>query len=644
MSAPRSGMRFDDRLLDEIKSRLRLSDVIGKSVKLRRAGREWVGLSPFAKEKTPSFYVNDEKGFFHDFSSGKHGDLIGFLQETERLSFREAVERLANEAGVQLPAEDPKVQEAERKRQGLTDWLDLAARWYEAELRRPHGAAARAYLERRGLPEAEWSRFRIGYAPGGRSGLKDYLIAKGARPATLVDSGLLIATDDGSAPFDRFRDRIMFPILDSRERTISFGGRALDPEARAKYLNGPETGVFHKGATLYGLGEARKLLHLAQREGEAHPALVVVEGYMDVIACQRAGVAAVAPLGTALTEEQMDLLWRNHPEPTLCFDGDKAGRRAAARAIERALPLLKPGKSFQFALVSGGKDPDDVLREQGPAVLKAQLAETKPFVEQLFDDAVAQEPLDTPERRAGLKARLRNAAAAIADKDLSQAYRDDLLTRFDAVARPPRPAQAPQQRAEQPSGGAPYPRRGRFRSDQPPPLAPPTPEGRAAARSLSQRLKVVPAAIAHFAIEHPECLDPYIERLADTGFGDPNLSGLAREISALYVRFPGLDTSVLTGHLEGRGLGGVLNDLKKAAQQSRAPFLDGNRPYADARQIWSRAFDMVIELAEVEMALAAAKDDMSRTLDSVHLRSLRGRQLALQGSLNDGSIFADPAA
>jgi len=178
----------------------------------------------------------------------------------------------------------------------------------------------------------------------------------------------------------------------------------------------------------------------------------------------------------------------------------------------------------------------------------------------------------------------------------------------------------------------------------PPPLAPPTPEGRAAARSLSQRLKVVPAAIAHFAISHPECLDPYVERLADTGFGDPNLMGLAKEISALYVRFPGLDTSVLTGHLEGRGLGGVLNDIKKAAQQSRAPFLDGNRPYADARQIWSRAFDMVIELAEVEMALAAAKDDMSRTLDSVHLRSLRGRQLALQGSLNDGSVFADPAA
>ena len=288
-------MRFDDRYLEEIKSRLRLSDVIGRSVKLRRAGREWVGLSPFAKEKTPSFYVNDEKGFYHDFSSGKHGDLISFLQETERLSFREAIERLAGEAGVPLPATDPKAAEVEKRRQGLTDWLELAGKWFEAELRRPAGAAARAYLERRGLPEEQWSQFHLGYAPGGRTALKDYLVAKGARPAEAVETGLLIAPEDGGAPYDRFRDRIMFPITDPRGRVISFGGRALDPEARAKYLNGPETAIFHKGANLYGLFEARKLLHLSQREGAPQAALVVVEGYMDVIACQRAGIAAVAP-------------------------------------------------------------------------------------------------------------------------------------------------------------------------------------------------------------------------------------------------------------------------------------------------------------------------------------------------------------
>ena len=243
-------MRFDDRFLDEIKSRLRLSDVIGRSVKLRRQGREYVGLSPFSKEKTPSFYVNDEKGFFHDFSSGKHGDLISFLQETERLSFVEAVERLASEAGVALPVADPRAVEHEKARQSLSDWLTLAAKWFEAELRRPVGAEARAYLNRRGLPEDEWARFGLGYAPQGRTALKDYLIAKGAAPGELVDAGLLIAPEDGGSPYDRFRERVIFPITDQRGRVVSFGGRALNPDAKAKYMNGPETELFHTGAML----------------------------------------------------------------------------------------------------------------------------------------------------------------------------------------------------------------------------------------------------------------------------------------------------------------------------------------------------------------------------------------------------------
>jgi DNA primase len=261
------------------------------------------------------------------------------------------VERLAAEAGLALPEIDPQAAAQDKKRQGLSDWLELAAEWFEAELRRPPGREARAYLERRGLPEADWGRFRLGFSPGGRTVLKDYLVAKGARPAELVETGMMIAPEDGGAPYDRFRDRIIFPILDPRGRVVSFGGRAMDPQARAKYLNGPETSVFHKGSNLYGLSEARKIL--AAAPSSESPILAVVEGYMDVIACQRAGVAAVAPMGTALTEEQMELLWRHHPEPTLCFDGDRAGRQAASRAIDRALPLLKPGKSFRFALVEG---------------------------------------------------------------------------------------------------------------------------------------------------------------------------------------------------------------------------------------------------------------------------------------------------
>lgn len=428
-------MRFDDRFLEEIKSRVRLSDVIGKTVKLKRQGREYAGLSPFTKEKTPSFFVNDDKGFYHCFSSGKHGDLISFLQETERLTFMEAVERLAAEAGVPMPEPDARSAEQEKKRAGLGEWLEMAAAWFEAELRRPAGKAARDYLIKRGLPEAEWPRFRIGFSPNGRTALKDYLIAKGAKPGELVEAGLLIAPEDGGAPYDRFRDRIIFPIADGRGRIVSFGGRAMDPQARAKYLNGPETSVFHKGALVYGLPEARKLLHSGPQDG----ALVVVEGYMDVIACQRANIAAVAPMGTALGEDQMEVLWRLHPEPTLCFDGDNAGMRAAARAIERALPLLKPGKSFRFAIVSGGKDPDDVLREQGAGALRAQLSETTPFVDALFQKERDLEPLDTPEQKAGLKQRLRYAANTIADKDLAQAYRDELMARYAQLFPSSRP-------------------------------------------------------------------------------------------------------------------------------------------------------------------------------------------------------------
>ena len=645
-------MRFDDRYLEEIKSRLKLSDVIGRSVKLRRAGREWVGLSPFAKEKTPSFYVNDEKGFYHDFSSGKHGDLLSFLQETERLSFREAVEKLAAEAGVPLPSPDPKDQAAEKRRQGLGDWLELAAKWFEAELRRPVGAEARAYLERRGLPEADWSRFRLGYAPGGRTVLKDYLVSKGARMADLADTGLLIAPEDGSAPYDRFRDRIMFPITDIRGRVISFGGRALDPEAKAKYLNGPEAPLFHKGSTLYGLFEAKKLLTLAERrhaQGDGPPAaLVVVEGYMDAIACQRADIPAVAPLGTALTEDQMEALWRLHPEPTLCFDGDKAGRRAAARAMERAMPLLTASRSFRFAKPTGGKDPDDVLRDQGPGALMSQMADTHPFVQHLFEDEFAKEPLDTPERRAGLKGRLRSLANQIADKDVAGAYRDELLARYDEAVRPQRRDGGP---SSQNAGFAQRPfspqkqKRGAKVWEAAAFIPPnPLPQTSSAARSGRLKPRLLPAAVAWFGLQHPDALGPYIEGLEATGFHDQALKELAREISALSVREPGLDMERLTSHLAKCGLGELLVTIEKLARESKAPFLEPGRSLEDARRIWSRTFNALIQLAEVEAALNAAKEDLARTRDATQLMRLRGELTLLENALNNGSVYAEPDA
>ncbi|WP_374571906.1 DNA primase [Phenylobacterium sp.] len=632
-------MRFDERFLDEIKSRLRPSDVIGRTVKLRRQGREYVGLSPFTKEKTPSFYVNDDKGQFFDFSSGKNGDLITFLQETERLSFMEAVERLAAEAGVPMPAVDPRAAEQEKVRQGLSDWLEAAAQWFEAELRRPVGREARAYLDRRGLPETEWGRFRLGYAPAGRAALKDYLIAKGARPGELVEAGLLIAPEDGGSPYDRFRDRIIFPITDGRGRVVSFGGRAMDPQARAKYLNGPETGLFHKGHVLYGLPEARKILGAAP-SGQTPP-LVVVEGYMDAIACQRAGVAAVAPLGTALTEDQMELMWRLNPEPTLCFDADRAGKLAASRAMDRALPLLKPGKSFKFAIVEGGKDPDDVLREQGAAALKAQLSQTTPFVEALFTRERDAEPLDTPERRAGLKGRLRQAAASIADKDLQQAYREELLARFDglfAAARAERGQGRGQARGAPPrSGGLSRRWRGRGGEWEDPS---PKPATVAAARELSRGLELAPAALAWLALRDPAVLDDHLEdALTAQGFGEAAIAPVIREIIGLRLEAEHLDRAGVTRHLASCGFSALLTDIDRAAASSGAPFIKDDVSLEAARSQWLRAFAGLSRLAALDEAIGAVKGGLRGREDMEAFERLKGERDTLRRAIRTGTIW-----
>jgi DNA primase len=621
-------VRFDDRFIEELKARLRPSDVIGRTVKLKRQGREYVGLSPFTKEKSPSFFVNDDKGFFHDFSSGKHGDVISFLQETERLSFVEAVERLAAEAGMALPAEDPRAAEREQKRQGLSDWMDLAQKWFAANLRRTTGKATREYLERRGLPEDQWERFGLGYAPNDREGLKQALVQRGARPGDLVDAGLLIAPEGGGQPYDRFRDRLMFPILDARGRIVSFGGRAMNPDDRAKYLNGPESPLFHKGATLYGLPEARRILG-AEAKGEQ--GIVVVEGYMDVIACQRAGLPAVAPMGTALTEEQMERLWRVSAEPVLCFDGDAAGRRAAYRAVERALPLLKSGRSFRFTLLEAGQDPDDILRDKGAPALRQALSDTRPFAEVLFRREAEAEPLDTPERKAGLKGRLRQAANAVQDKDLAEQYRRDLFERFDALFPRAMPQRAPWTPGQ---GGG----RGRF---GPPPVLGQTAEGAQAMQSLSRAIEPVPAALAHGAIDDPERMDDHLEAIASHGFGDPALDGLAQELVRLRFSGQSLDSAALRRHLAQSGHDALMREVEKAAAKSGAPFLAADKPLGEARIRWSQAFDALIRVAALEDALSTARSVPGQ--DEV-FRRLKAERDALRRAIKTGEIWEDSSS
>ncbi len=619
-------MRFDERLLDEIKSRLRPSEVIGKSVKLKRQGREWAGLSPFSREKTPSFFVNDDKGFYHDFSSGKHGDIFSFLQETERLTFPEAVERLAALAGVALPSPDPKEAEAEVRRRGLEDWLELAAKYFEASLRRPPAADARAYLAKRGLPESEWSRFRLGFAPADRVSLRDALVQRGARPADLVEAGLLIAPEGGGQPYDRFRNRIIFPITDARGRLISLGGRALDPEDRAKYLNGPESPLFHKGSHLYGLHEAKRLLAAGEGTG-----LVVVEGYMDVIACQRAGIAAVAPLGTALTEDQIRLLWRQSSEPVLCFDGDSAGLKAAYRALDRVLPLLEPGRTFRFCLLSGGQDPDDLLRDKGALALKSALSQTRPLVEVLFLRERDAEPLDTPERKAGLKGRLRKAAQAVRDRDLAEQFAADLTARFEALF----PREAPFARSGPRTGAT-------WRRGQPPPPGPASAELRVASQR-GPALALVPAALAQAALDDPARLEPHLEALERHGFGDPALEGLAKEIIRVRLTADALDTGGLQQHLTRSGFGVLLREITQAALKSGAPFLAPETTLADARARWSQAFDLLTRLAALENAVAFGKAQDLLGSDPETFRRLKAERDVLKRAIKAGTIWTDEA-
>jgi DNA primase len=423
-------MRFTPQFLDELRARLPVSEVVGRRVKLKKAGREWKGLSPFQQEKSPSFTVNDQKGFYHDFSSGKHGDIITFLMETEGVGFTEAVERLAAMAGVPLPAVTPDAARHEERRKTLHDVMELAAKFFADTLASRTGAKARGYLADRAISPATQLQFRIGYAQGERFALKEYLGSQGISADDMVEAGLLIAGDDIPVPYDRFRDRVMFPITDVRGRVIAFGGRALEKDVAAKYLNSPETPLFHKGDNLYNLAAAR----LATHNGAP---LVVVEGYVDVIAMVGAGFAAsVAPLGTALTENQLALLWKMADEPILCFDGDKAGQKAAWRAADLALPHLLPGKSLRFALLPEGQDPDDLARTSGRAAIEEVIGAARGLAEVIWSREIEGGSFATPERRAALEKRIGEISNSIRDEVVRRYYRQDLGERLQRSFAP----------------------------------------------------------------------------------------------------------------------------------------------------------------------------------------------------------------
>jgi len=570
-------MRFPPQFLDELRARLPVSEVVGRRVKLKKSGSEWRGLSPFNKERTPSFYVNDQKSMWFDFSAGKNGSIFDFVMLTEGLSFPEAVERLAEQAGLALPKPSQEDIARDERRKTLYEIVELAAKFFEATLASRAGAKARGYLGDRGIDPETQVKFRLGYAPNERFALKEHLGSQGISTEDMVEAGLLVAGEDIPLPYDRFRERVMFPITDVRNRVIAFGGRALEKDTPAKYLNSPETPLFHKGGTLYNIAAARAAAH------KGAP-VIAVEGYVDVIAMVQAGYeASVAPLGTALTADQLLLLWRMAEEPTLCFDGDEAGRRAAYRAIDLALPLLKPGKSLKLATLPEGHDPDDLLRAGGRAAINEVVEAARPLAHVLWMREAEAGSLDTPERRAAFEARLGQVIASIGDDSVRKYYGREFgerLRRLLGLDERPQARLRSRQRAAQPwSTSRSLPRvsrsfdrprpditslamHGPYLAASPQLAASPVHRGHGAA--IPRREALILQAI----INHPWLLHDHLEELAAVDLRHSEAAKVKAALIDIFAHGSAADAEVMLAELERRGLTQVCARIQKAITTS----------------------------------------------------------------------------
>jgi DNA primase len=568
-------MSLSPQFLDELRARTSVSALVGRTVKLQRAGREWKACCPFHKEKTPSFYVNDDKGFWHCFGCGVHGDAIRWLTDARGLPFMDAVRELAEAAGMEVPAADPQAQQRADRAAGLHDVVEAAQQWFEEQLGGIEGAEARAYIETRGISDATRRRFGFGYAPDSRSKLRVALKQFGND--RLVEAGLLIMPEGEREPYDRFRGRLMFPIRDRRGRVIAFSGRILGP-GEPKYLNSPDTPLFDKGHSLFNLDKAAAASREAKR-------VIVVEGQMDVVALDQAGLReTVAPLGTALTEAQLGLLWRLSPSPILCFDGDSAGRKAGVRAALRALPHVGPDRSLGFVALPAGQDPDDLVRSRGREALDALLDKPEPLVDRLWNHELAAEPLATPERKAGLRRRLIDHVGAIRDPDVREQYRSELLGRFNALTAPP------PRRPWTPGG----PAKGRF--------APQRPVSEGAKALASAGISPGTArCVLHGLLRYPGLVAAHSESIAALPLAD---RGSARLRDAL------LEAAMVHGELDPERLPTILAEAGVAPLAERLRLERGlafsfNRRDADPERA-SRDLVLVIDTLAAQPGLSAA--------------------------------------
>lgn len=619
-------MRFAPQLLDEIRARLLVSHVVSRKVALKKKGREWVGLSPFKTEKSPSFFVNDQKGFYHCFASGEHGDIFTFLMKTEGLTFPEAVERLAGEAGVAMPERSERSLERGDERDRLLALLEAACAYFEAQLRSPAGQEARRYLAKRGLATETIGRFRLGFAPNSRSALKEHLAKAGFSAADMALSGMLIAGDDIPVAYDRFRNRVTFPILDLKGRTIAFGGRALDPDQPAKYLNSPETPLFHKGHVLFNAARARQASFERGR-------LVAVEGYMDVVALAEAGFEeAVAPLGTALTEDQVKLMWRLTAEPILCFDGDSAGRKAAHRAIDTVLPHLKPGQSVRFAFLPDGLDPDDLIRQQGAEAMGRVLDDARPLADVLYERELAAGDWSTPERRARLELQLKSLVAQIADPAVRGHYERDVRRRLyetwgargagaSASARQSgertrsaygRTAGFALQTRARPGGGAGDPRRGRFQAD-PAHAVHAAPSSSLLKSNLVAGVGSAPpyreALIVRTLLSHPWLIEEQAETLGRLTLTSEPLQRLKDSLLSLLALDIPLDRSGLRSQLDRQGAGQLAELVERTITHRSDKFAEPDAERGQVEAGWHHALALHERHVDLKRALEAAERD-----------------------------------
>ena len=629
-------MKFSPEFLNEIRARLPVSQVVGQRVKLRKEGREWRGLSPFGAEKTPSFFVNDQKQFYHDFSSGRHGDIFSFLVEVEGLAVPEAVERLAGMAGLDMPQRDAQSEARQKERATLHEVMALAQKLFEQTLHDPVGARARGYLADRRLDPATQRQFGLGYSAPERFALRDALAAKGVEPQQMIDTGLLVHGEGITVPYDRFQNRVMFPIHDRGGRVVAFGGRAMDPGAKAKYLNSPETELFHKGSLLFNHHRARKAAHDKGR-------VIAVEGYVDVIAMTQVGFPeTVAGLGTALTADHCALLWTMSEEPVLCFDGDKAGRKAAFRAIETALPLIGAGKTLRFALLPEGQDPDDLARSGGPEAIAGVIDRAHPFAEMLFLRETEGQVFDTPDKRAALERRLRDLTGQIGDETLRKHYGADMGQRLSALFG----FAAPGAR----NGGQAYAAREarpRFQRRSGPwdpgpqfgvagqPL-PPTTAAVFARRDPPREVLILATLLGH-----PGLLETHFEELVVLEFASPALSEFrSRLIDLAPEAHDGAEA--LSEALAGAGLAAERDRLLAAA--AKMPDWWCLRPEADigdadlvlrqslALQRKAGALHKDLKLAEAALAADPTEQNLARLLDiKANLADLAHAEAASEG-------------